>query len=215
MSNYVWNKVVCRKDILDQYFIDHDPFGNGSPVNSPYVSFNRLFSVKSLDAYSEKYGVRISYGEGFSWDERPDGLYEVKFCTRWEYPIRAIVRTLELAHDTLWYAFEENRIYVSCFYWADCVKEKILFIEDEFWQWHFDNLDYDDSIEEPDDGVWHFLPTATGTWQNWESRDGFSRYLDKAAIDAGEQLRREFLSGSGASDAPTEQKTEKNRQVSR
>lgn len=182
MSNYVWHKVICRKQVLNQYFIDPDPFGDGTPLKQPYISFNRLFGVKSLNEYSEKYGVHISYSFSFSWEEQPDGLYEIKFCTRWEYPIRAILRALELAHDTIWFAVEENHIYASKFYWADGVKEDVLFIENGFDQWLDENDEFDNSPKDPDDGVWYYLPTATGTWQSWESTDGYARYLDVAAV---------------------------------
>lgn len=168
--------------MLDQFFIDTDPLGDGTPVEQPYISFNKLFGVKSLNEYYDKYGIHISYGWGCSWEMQPDGLCEIKFCTRWQYPIRAIIRTLELSHDTVWFAVEENHIYVSKFYWNNGVKEDVLFIENEFDQWLDDNMDFDDSLEDPDDGVWHYLPTAKEKWENWPSEDGFSRYLDISAV---------------------------------
>ncbi len=182
MSNYVWHKVVCRKDVLDQYFIDSNPFGEGTALELPYISFNKLFGVKSLNEYSERYGVHIAYGHSFSWEAHPNGMYEVKFCTRWEYPIHAILRTLEVAHDTLWFAVEENHIYASKFYWSEGVKEDVLFIEDGFDEWLNDHTEFNDSLKDPDEGVWYYLPTAIGTWQNWESMDGFARYCDIAAV---------------------------------
>ena len=130
MSNYVWHRVICRKEILDLYFIDTDPLGDGTPVEQPYISFNKLFGVKSLNEYSEKYGVHISYGYGCSWAIQPDGSCDIKFCTRWQYPIRAIIRALELSHDIVWFAVEENHIYASKFYWNNGVKEDVMFIED-------------------------------------------------------------------------------------
>lgn len=182
MSNYVWHRVICRKEILDLYFIDTDPLGDGTPVEQPYISFNKLFGVKSLNEYSEKYGVHISYGYGCSWAIQPDGSCDIKFCTRWQYPIRAIIRALELSHDIVWFAVEENHIYASKFYWNNGVKEDVMFIEDGFDDWLNENMEFDDSLEDPDEGVWYYLPKATGTWQNWESADGFARYLDVAAV---------------------------------
>jgi hypothetical protein len=182
MSNYVWHKVVCQKEILEKYFIDTDPFGDGTLVEPPYVSFNQLFGVRSLNEYSDKYGVYISYGYSFSWNLQSDGLCEIKFCTRWEYPIRAIIRTLELSHNTVWFAVEENHVYVSKFYWSDGIKEDVILLGEEFDRWLDVNMAFDDSLEDPDDGVWYYLPTSTGTWQNWESNDGFARYLDVAAV---------------------------------
>ena len=182
MSNYVWNKVVCSKETLEKYFIDYDPFGDGSPREEPYISFNQLFSVRSLNEHSEKYGVHISYGYSFSWMQQGDGTYEIKFCTRWEYPIRAILRAIELAHDTVWYAVEENHIYVSRFYWDNGVKEDILRIEEAFDDWEEDKENFIDSLKDPDDSVWYFLPTLKEPWQDWPSTDNFRRYLDTPVV---------------------------------
>lgn len=181
MSNYVWNKVICRKDVLDQFFIDTDPFGDGTPVEQPYISFNKLFGAKSLNEYEEKYGRYISYGWGCTWSMRADNLCELLFCTRWEYPIRAIIRTLELAHDAKWFCVEENFAYISKFYWLNDVREDVFILGDDYDQWLEENMDYDDSIKDPDDGVWHYLPTAKGKWLNWPSSDNFTRYRDVSA----------------------------------
>ena len=182
MSNYVSHRVVCREEVLYQYFIDKDPFGDGRTVEPPYISFNKLMNVKSLNEYSEKYGVYISYGCGFTWSLLGNGFCEIKFCTRWEYPIRAIIRTLELSHDSFWFAVEENHIYISKFYWEDGVKEDVLFIEEEYSEWLDSNMEFDVSLEDSDDSVWYFLPSAAGKWHNWESTDGFARYMDVAAV---------------------------------
>ena len=131
MSNYVWNKVVCGQNTLDMYFIDAQPLGQKKPSEKSYISFNKLFGTQSLTEYREKIGVHISYGFGFSWTERDDGLYEIKFATRWEYPIQAIIRALELDHEAQWFAVEEACVYVSKFYWDKAVKEDVMFIDDD------------------------------------------------------------------------------------
>lgn len=176
MSNYVWHRIVCHKETLEQYFLDSD-----SPTYHT-ITLNKLFGVKDIDEYKEKYGVPIYYGYSYSWNELPDGLYEIKFCTRWEYPIRAIIRTLELDHDAQWFAVEESDYYVSRFYWLNGVQEDILFLGDEYEQWYEDHVDYDNPLDDPDREVWHYLPHSTGTWHNWKSDDGFARYLDTPVI---------------------------------
>ena len=183
MANYVWQKVICRKQVLEQYFLDPDPFGDGTELKHPYISFNKLFGVESIDACSEKYDCSISYGFSFSWEERPDGLWEIKFCTRWEYPIRAILRALGLAQDTVWFAVEENHTYVSKFYWQNGVREDVLYLGDAFFRWYYDHLDFIDTLGDPDDEAWYYLPIAPGTWRNWESTDGFQRYLNVPVIN--------------------------------
>ena len=185
MSNYVWHKVICRKEILDQYFIDQDPFGDGTKLQEPYITFNKLFGVHSLNEYSEKYGVHIYYGFGVSWEIQPSGLCTIKFCTRWEYPIKAIVQAITLENDIVWFAVEENCIYVSKFYWSELegVQEDVLFIEDGYDKWLDVNWNFEDSLQDPDYGVWYYLQTVSNDWRTWKSDDGFSRYQDVAAVD--------------------------------
>ena len=191
MSNYVWNKVFCTKEMMEKYFIDPDPFGKKETLEKSYISFNKLYNMKSIYEYADKVDVPISYGLGTSWRETENGLYELMFCTRWKYPIKAITKSIELSHDTVWMAFEENNIYVSRFYWDNGVKQDVLLIENEYYSWYDENMEYVDSLKEPDDGVWHFLPYTTEKWRNWESTDGFARYFDVDAIDVDYPFRQQ------------------------
>lgn len=184
MANYVWNRVVCSKSTLDTYFIDAAPLGQEAPLEEPYISFNKLFGVRSLTEYREKIGVHIYYGFSFSWTERDDGLYEIKFATRWEYPIQAIIKALELDHEIKWFAVEENCTYVSKFYWNNGVKEDVMPIDDEaYFEWREAHMDFEESLEYCDDSLWYYLQTVEECWKTWESTDGFERYRDKAAYE--------------------------------
>lgn len=140
MSNYVWNKVICDKDILEKYFIDYNPFGDGNLLDKPYITFNKLFDIKTLDEYATKLGVHIYYGDGFSYKRLENNKYEILFCTKWKYPISAIKKVLTLSHNIEWYAVEENCIYVSKFYWNNGIKENVMVIDDEYEKW-LDKLD--------------------------------------------------------------------------
>ena len=182
MANYVWSKVICSKNVLNEYFIDRFPFGKEKALDDPYISFNKLFEIPSLEEYRKKVGVYIYYGFSFSWVERDDGLYEIKFSTRWEYPIQAILRTLELSHEVEWYVVEENHIYVSKFYWSNGVKESITLIEDDaYYKWLQENEEFEESLEDHDDPVWYYLETRERNWKIWESKDNFGRYRNKEA----------------------------------
>ena len=55
----------------------------------------------------------------------------------------------------------------------------------------YENMEYVDSLKEPDDGVWHFLPYTTEKWRNWESTDGFARYFDIDAMDVDYPFRQQ------------------------
>ena len=182
MSNYVWNRVICRKEEMDRWLADPDPFGDGKQDSLPAFSFNRLADVKSVKEYEEKAGVPVWYEKGAVCRDCGGGRVELKFCTLWQYPIQAIGRFLELAPDTLWYAVEENHIYVSRFCREESLKEDVLLIEDAFPRWEEENKELPDSLPEADDAVWYFLPEAPGTWRRWESEDDFERYRGAAAV---------------------------------
>lgn len=181
MSNYVWNRVVCSKSVLNTYFVDWFPFGRGEIREKPYISFNKLFNIETLAEYEEKVGVHVYYGFGDSWTGQPDGTYEIKFATRWEYPIQAILRTLELAHDVEWFAVEENHAYVSKFYWDNGIKEAVMRLEDAYYQWCSENEEFEEVLVNSDDMVWYYLQSVKENWKIWESDDNFERYRDKAA----------------------------------
>ncbi|MDO4773219.1 MAG: hypothetical protein Q4A72_06650 [Bacillota bacterium] len=183
MANYVYHKVICSKETLEQYFIDEDPSGESVVLEQPYLSFHKLFGVKGFGEYEEKVAcTRIDYAFGFGYYEREDGLYEMKFRSRWFYPIKAIMKALELSHDLVWYAVEENHIYISKFYWDGGVKEDVLYIEYEYDSWSGENPDFFEGLEDWDGDVWYFLPTVKQEWKHWESTNGFQRYFGDQAV---------------------------------
>ena len=175
MANFVWNKVICDKEFLDEYFVDYYPLGQGRKLEEPYISFNKLFGVKSLDEY-EEIGEHIYYGFDFDYTEISAGKIEVKFCTKTMYPIEAIKKAIEISHQIEWYAVEENFIYVSRFSWQDGVKEDVTDIAIGYDQWLEDNMEFDISLEAYDCGLWNYLKTVKKRGQRWESDDGFNRY---------------------------------------
>lgn len=178
MANYVWNKVICDKYTLDTYFIDYEPIEQGRVLDKSYITFNKMFGVKSLNEYYDKIGKHIYYGDGFSYKQVASDRYEIKFTTSWKYPIEAIKKIIELSNNTEWYAVEENYIYVSRFYWCDGVKESVMLIEDGYGEWI--NI-YEDSlvdIEDSDNGVWRYLEEVKTQFIDWDSNDGFERYKE-------------------------------------
>ena len=48
MANYVHNKIICTKEVLNKYFIDYYPFNDEDKLNKPYITFNNIFNVKSI-----------------------------------------------------------------------------------------------------------------------------------------------------------------------
>ena len=124
MANYVHNKIICTKEVLNKYFIDYYPFNDEDKLNKPYITFNNIFNVKSINEYSPN----IYYGYGFTYDKIEDDKYEIKFFTRWLYPIEAILKVISLCkNDITWYACEGNMNIVSKFYYKNNEKQCYLY----------------------------------------------------------------------------------------
>lgn len=181
MANYIWHKVVCTKDDLDAYFIDNDPFDGNPSIGESYISFNRLFGVKSLDEYREKVDYNtISYGHGFSWSKCENGLYEIKFCTRWNYPILAIIKAIELCHDLVWYSFDEAYEGVSRFFWDKTENKVTEYGFDPgfaFDVWEQENEYLWNVTQSPDDPMWLYLKNATVDWHPRREDNLITKYL--------------------------------------
>ena len=182
MANYVVNKIICTEEILNKYFIDYCPIDENEKLEKPYISFNKLFGVKTLNEYAEKYGEYIYYGYGFSYEKNKEGMIEIKFLTRYLYPICAIVKAVEMFKENLiWYSWEENKIYLSEFFWnGKKVQENTLYIENtEYNEWVNENEDYIEAIEYPDDEIWHYDLKNRSDWRIWESNDLIQRYFNE------------------------------------
>ena len=140
MANYVHNKIICTKEVLNKYFIDYYPFNDEDKLNKPYITFNNIFNVKSINEYSPN----IYYGYGFTYDKIEDDKYEIKFFTRWLYPIEAILKVISLCkNDITWYACEGNMNIVSKFYYKNKkVYEDVLDLSNtDFEDWYKNNIE--------------------------------------------------------------------------
>lgn len=168
---------------MEQYFIDYSPFGEKEDVSKPYITFNRLFGAASLYEYSEKYGVHIYYGDGFAYERMKDGFTQLKFTAKWQYPIRAIMRTLNTSHETIWHAAEENHAYVSKFYWNDGLKEDAAYILDDYYEWDSANSNCFEALQDYDTSAWHYIDEKQPLWENWASTDDLKRCLDVSAVN--------------------------------
>lgn len=178
MANYVYNRVICSQDTFHRYFWDHKPFGEIR--DKPYITFNQLVGVNSLMEYNDSYGVYIYYGYGFIHRRLENDQMELLFATRWYHPIEAIKKAVEIDHDLIWYAAEENVVHISKFYWDGKVREDV-YVPGDIWDdWYEKNVKYSDQIkEDPDDDVWDFLADVEPNWVEWPSRDSFQRYFER------------------------------------
>lgn len=178
MANYVSNKVLCSKSFFDKYFLDPYSLGEESYEycnENKYISFNKLFDVKDINEYYEKYGEYIYYGCFYEIKEIDDELVEVKFKTKHYYPIFAIIKAIEIDHNIVWYCVEENIIYISKFFWnQNGIMEETLNIEnDEFYEW-YDNCDKKMDFL-ADDTLWYYEPKDS-KWTVWECDDLITKY---------------------------------------
>ena len=185
MSNYVANKIICKKEFYKKYLLDLNPFGDEIPdgyvKTHPYITFNKLYNVESLNEYGEKYGTYVYYGFGHSVRELDKDNVEILFQTRWLYPIYAIVKAIELDHNIVRYAVEENIIYISRFEWnKNKVVEKVLDLgNDKFDEWYDKNIMNDniyDNLEPCDDTTWYFNNYNEKDWKLWDTDDLIKRY---------------------------------------
>lgn len=177
MANYVYNKVVCAKDVFDKYFLDDDPFGDKEEIfkKNPYITFNKLFNTKLDENYSEYYGEYIYYGDGFEYNDLKDGNVQILFNTKWRYPIKAIQKSLELCKEKIiWYVVEENLLYISKFYWKDEMLEEILHLEDrlDFEEFFRNSLEIESNF-----WIWEYKPEHKKGWKIWRCNDFEERYF--------------------------------------
>ena len=183
MANFVSNRVICKRSFYEKYFYDTNPFGmeksNEYVKEKSYITFNKLYKVKSLDEYMEKYGEYIYYGYGYNVKQLDNDLVEIKFQTKWFYPICAIVKAIELNHSIIWYAIEENIIYYSKFSWKDNkVIEETLCIENDkcFEAWYDQNTF--NNLKSYDDSLWYYNYENNPNWKRWDTDDLVKRYKD-------------------------------------
>ena len=186
MANYVSNKVICKKSFFDKYFLDPYSLGEDSYdycKEHKYISFNKLFGVKDVSEYYDKYGEYVYYGRFYTVKKLDKENVEVKFHTRSCYPICAIKKAIELDHSIIWYAFEENIIYISKFVWEnEKVIEKTLYIEtsdfDEWYDKYIYNGNTYDEIDDADDAIWYYNYDDKKDWIIWPCDDLIKRYKD-------------------------------------
>lgn len=189
MANYVYNKIICSKDTLDCYFIDYNSFEFEEPLKDPYIGFRKIYETIEADELKSREKEDIYYGYGFSYKCINDA-WEIKFATRWCYPIVAIIQAISLNHNLVWYAMEENTIFISRFSWNNGIKEEVTFLDDKFYEW-LDDADL--SIEDDDNYIWHYPEVNDLKWQEWPSNDNFKRYDDLVVnIDLSEVLNKDY-----------------------
>lgn len=177
MANYVYNRIICSKEILNKYFLDDNPFGDGDEKFKihPYITFNKLFDTKLDENYFETYGECICYEDGFKYNNLEDDNVEILFNTRWKYPIKAIERALELCKNGIvWYVVEENLIYVSKFYWDNAIIEDTLYLEDIV---DFEKFNAKNSEPESNFWIWKYDFENQEGWKMWKCNDFIKRYF--------------------------------------
>lgn len=175
MANYIYNKIICTRDILNKYFLDDVPFTENKKLDEPYITFNKLFGNKIDERYGKNYGEDIYYGDGFEYNNLDNEMVEIKFNTRWRYPIKAIIKALELCKNNItWYAAEENLIYISKFYWNNEIIEETLYLEDKV---DFEKFVVNNSSDESEYWIWDYKLEEKDDWKIWQCNDFVERYF--------------------------------------
>lgn len=180
MANYVSNKVLCSKSFFYKYFLDSYSLGEESYEychKNKYISFNKLFGVKDVNEYYDKYGEYIYYGFFYEFKEISNELVELKFKTKHYYPISAIVKAIEIDHNVVWNCVEENIIYISKFSWKQngIIEETLNIENDEFYDWYNNCNIKETSLV--DNTVWYY-ESKNNEWIIWKCNDLIARYKD-------------------------------------
>ncbi len=183
--NFVQNKVICSKEILEKYFLDDNPFGDSNILKEPYITFNKILKNKLDNDYERQFGAQIYYGFGYEYNIIKDDIYEIKFITMRYYPIMAITELLKLCKNkVVWYAFEESSDYISKFYWNEKIKEEILCINSRK-----DVEEFLDLTEESDSEfwIWDYKPEKKDEWKISDSNNLIEKYFNR--FPTGETLK--------------------------
>lgn len=187
MANYVSNKVICKKEFFERYLLDPNALGKGSfkyCKEHKYIFFNKLFNdVNNVSEYYDKYGEYVDYGHFYTMKELRNDYVEIKFKTRWNYPICAIKKSIEIAHNIVWYATEECLNYMSKFLWQNnkVIEKTLMFDDEDFGEWYEKNVidgnKYDD-LDYADDYVWYYDCKNRKEWYIWDADDLIKKYKD-------------------------------------
>lgn len=178
MANYVYQQVICSREFFEKFFIDYSPIQKDNCLNRPYISFNKIVGVNSLNEYKEKFGEYIYYGYGFSYVEHLDGRIVLKFVTKWNYPMAAIQCAISLDHSIEWYAVEESEIYVSKFYWEEGLQEMVALLGDEFHVWAERQYVFEEELSDENHILWYFLKENQVIWIPWTDDLALPRYFE-------------------------------------
>ena len=198
MSNFVWHRVICRRNVIDAFFLDSSSScsSDGGSDDLPVISFKRVYDYYHVDPETDLNSGRDSYvatDQGISVHSVSEEMCELMFISRNFYPIFVIFKTLEMFHDTVWYAVEENAVYVSKFIWEnDQFMEYVFHIEEKYGKWLERNFDYAMSIQNPDSDIWHFMKNSHINWNLWNNRDPVEQYSNFMADDVCKFFRRDF-----------------------
>ena len=194
MSNYVYSKVILPKEVYEKYFRvrkTNQPTDNYSEYNLHQLIPHDIEKRACQDYY-------IYYNEFHPLIDK-GSIVELYFDNRWEYPIRSIVNLFKKCprEDIVWYCFEENDIYISCFALSPAthkLSEKLYFLEDdkEFDKLLRDYLDNDQKYESKPDFTeieWYYKPEEKPGWQLSETKNLYDFYVDKAAFKEVEEIK--------------------------
>ncbi len=197
MSNFVWHRLICHRNVTEELFSDSAFCIRCGSCELPGISFRRVYDLFHVDPETDLISGRDSYianDQGISVHFVSEELCELMFLTRNFYPVFVIFKTLEMFHDTIWYAVEENCVYVSKFIWeTDQLVEYAVYIEKEYGKWLESNFDYALSVQNPDSDVWHFMENGRMKWKPWDNRDPVETYSNFMADDVCRFFRRDFM----------------------
>lgn len=193
MSNFVSNRIICSKEVYQKYLEDHYSFGKYT--SRPYISFRKILNDDLLRECDEH--PYTAFGKEII---ESNGMIDLRFQTRSNFPIRSIAELLAMEHQVIWYVAEDNRLFVTRFTFNDGIAEEIRLLDSESDFEEYMDLycgsdgceDLSESLSEADDIVWHFQPEKKKGWVRMCKRDIISLY-EGSAFNAALSIYKDFV----------------------
>ena len=169
-ADTIYNRVICTGAFFQKWLLDD----TAEDEETSSISFQKLLSRNDeLEAYND-------VPRNYSINSLENGFVELKFTTRWFYPIQAICSALETEHDLTWYAAGDNYDYVSKFVWNNkAVEEYVLFLKRSAFEiWVKERMDWikKQRYEPFESLVWLYRPEEVQKWKGPVPGDLFVRY---------------------------------------
>lgn len=163
MSSYIYNRVICHRDVFLKLFMDDKIFGPETENHFLSISFNKIWKRNSIYECPDQ----IHYECGITVRDLDFGKEDIRFVTLNLYPIETIIQLLGKHKKVVWYAAEENENYISRFYnESGHINEDVYPVDEKLYElWN--KLNPSDEKNECETKLWEFIDKNELEWKRW------------------------------------------------